>query len=84
MLGLQKAWNADAVFLLEDQYMSDTAVGAPYYGKTAPVPRVFNMGADDPEGPVFLVKGTFAEAMWDTYRPKADEIAKASQTKGKN
>jgi len=75
LLGLKKAWNADAVFLLEDQYMNDTAKGAPYYGKTAPVPRVYNMGSNDPEAPQFVVRGTFAEAMWDTYRPKADNIA---------
>jgi len=34
--------------------------------------------------PKFYVNGTFAEAMWDSYRPKADEIAKATQAKGKN
>ena len=75
MLGLKQAWNAEAVFLLEDQYMSDTAQGGPYYGKLAPNPRVFNMGANDPDGPKYYLNGGFTAAMWDVYRARADEIA---------
>lgn len=86
ILGLKEAWKHNPLFQLEDEYMKETGPGGAYYGKE-------KMGAQrlsrclpsiDPNDPKFTVKGDFVAAMWDTYRPKADEIAKATQAKEKN
>jgi hypothetical protein len=68
ILGLKAAWNHDAVFQVEDDYVAETAPGGANFNNQGGCPRFWSSGqAQDPK---FAVSGDFIGAMWDAYRSK--------------
>ena len=73
LLGLKKAWNHDAVFLLMDQWMSETAPGGRYH-KEFGNGRTWSSSSAEPR---YQVSGAFISRMWDTYRATVSEAGNA-------
>ncbi len=77
ILGLKAAWNQDAVFQVIDDYVAETAPGAPFANKTGGCPRFWPAG----QGPKAVINQQFISEMWNTYRSKYGDAPKEDAKK---
>lgn len=69
ILGLKEAWNHDAVFMLIDEYIANTAVDGSFINEHNVVRSGWQM-------PRFGFSGAFFGPMWETYRDKYGDAPK--------
>ena len=74
LMGQKTAWNHDALFDYTDRWVTWSLAKR----EVDPV-----KSRDDFYKALYVYGGYFQMAMWDAYRPKADEIAKTCQAKGR-
>ncbi len=86
ILGLKEVWKHEPLFQLEDEYMKETAPGGAYYGKEKfGTHRLSQLKpSNDPNDLQFTVSGAFTAAMWDLYRPQADQLGAEIAAKAKS